>query len=105
MSALNKWYLRKMRRKVFSYLKASSTCFIRYAKWYVGVTSNPEVRKQQHERRLKQSVRYFKAWKMKSVKAALELEKRIGQKGAGCKGGQVKGNATKASVYLYVFKQ
>jgi hypothetical protein len=95
----------RIRRHIKRWLRTNSFGWVRYAKWYVGITNNPNLRLSQHKTGKWRKPRFFKAWDAASLLNARTIEKHFGQLGKGMAGGKVLGNVRKTTRWIYVYKK
>lgn len=98
---LKKW---RIKREIRKWARKHSFLWINYSKWYVGITSNPNLRKAQHRSGKWFKPRYWQAWNAGSLGKARSIEKAFGELGIGMQGGKVLGNVRKSTVWVYVYK-
>ena len=95
----------RIKRKIKRWVRAKSLFWIRYSKWYVGITNNPNLRLSQHRTGKLRKPRFFMAWDAESLFNARTIEKHFGQLGKGMKGGKALGNVRKTTHWVYVYKR
>ncbi len=101
---MNWWKRWRLKRRIRKWVRYHSFLWVRYSRWYVGITNSPRLRKAQHANANGKKPRHWMVWDAGSCKNALAIERYFGAYGCGMKGGKVKGNAKRNSRFVYVYK-
>lgn len=93
----------KIKKQIEKYVKENSNFFVDYSRWYIGVTNNPEIRKNQHKSLNNKEPNFWKHWYCYSKENALEIEKYFHKKGM--LETSKTGGVAEDSKYVYVYKK